>query len=139
MRPSVWYLDLADVLLIAEAALGTDAGELLRAVRRDLAESTLAAPMASFEGHEFYPTFSEKAAVLCSRLIRNHPFLDGNKRIGYVCLIEFVERNGYLWTPPAYDGPHGDETVDVIEKVAAGELDETALAIWIAERIARPA
>ena len=95
--------------------------------------------MASFEGHEFYPTFSEKAAVLCSRLVRNHPFLDGNKRVGYICLIEFVERNGYSWTPPLGDGPHGDETVDVIERVATGELGEAALAAWIEERISRRA
>ena len=137
MRPSIRYLDLADVLLIAEAVLGVDAGELLRTVRLELAESALGAPMASFEGHEFYPTFSEKAAVLCSRLVRNHPFLDGNKRVGYICLIEFVERNGYSWTPPLGDGARGDETVDVIERVATGELDEATLATWIAERIRR--
>jgi len=139
LKPSIRYLDLADVLLVAESVLGVIAGELLRTMRLDLAESALGAPMASFEGHEFYPTFSEKAAVLCPRLVRNHPFLDGNKRVGYMRLIEFVERNGYSWTPPLGDGPRGDETVDVIERVATGELGEAALAAWIAERISRRA
>ena len=78
-----------------------------------------------------YPIFAEKAAVLCSRLIRNHPLLDGNKRVGYICLLEFIERNGYSWSPPPGDTPDGDETVDVIEKVAARKIDEPTLARWI--------
>lgn len=135
MKRSVRYLDLADFLLIAEAVLGVHAGELVYTGRLDLAESALAAPSASFEGHEFYPVFSDKAAVFCSRLIRNHPLLDGNKRVGYLCLVEFVERNGYTWSPPPGDAQSGDETVDVIEKVAAGDIDEPTLASWIEERI----
>jgi death-on-curing protein len=129
-------LDLADFLLIAEAVLGVDADELAHAGQLNLAESALAAPSASFEGQEFYQTFPEKAAVLCSRLIRNHPLFDGNKRVGYICLIEFVERNGYSWNPPPGDNPDGDETVRIIEKVAASEIDESALARWIKDRIA---
>lgn len=129
-------LDLTDFLLIAEAVLGVDADELAHAGQLNLAESALAAPFASFEGQEFYPTFPEKAAVLCSRLIRNHPLLDGNKRVGYICLIEFVERNGYSWSPPPGDNPDGDETVRIIEEVAASEIDESALARWIKDRIA---
>ena len=74
--------------------------------------------------------------LLCSRLIRNHPLFDGNKRVGYICLIEFVERNGYSWNPPPGDNPDGDETVRIIEKVAASEIDESALARWIKDRIA---
>jgi death-on-curing protein len=107
---AVRYLDLADFLLIAEAVLGVDARELAYAARLNLAESALAAPSATLEGHEFYPTFPEKAAVLCSRLIRNHPLPDGNKRVGYLCLIELVERNGRLWSPHTLERPslHAD-------------------------------
>jgi death-on-curing protein len=95
VRRPVRYLELADFLLIAEAVLGVDARELAYPARLNLAESALAAPSATFEGHEFYPTFATKAAVLCSRLIRNHSLPDGNKRVGDLCLVEFVERNGY--------------------------------------------
>lgn len=135
MSQAVRYLNLVDVLLIAEAVLGVDARELAYAARLDLAESALAAPAATFEGRQFYPAFADKAAVLCSRLIRNHPFPDGNKRVGYLCLVEFVERNGYSWNSPAGDDRDGDETVRMIEGVAAGETDELTLARWIGERI----
>ena len=136
MTPSVHYLDLVDFLLIAEAVLGIEARELAYVARLDLAQSALAAPSAAFEDHEFYPTFPEKAAVLCSRLIRNHPLPDGNKRVGYLCLVEFVERNGYSWGAPAGDGADSDETVEIIEGVASGQIDERALTQWIEKRLA---
>jgi death-on-curing protein len=132
---AIRYLDLADFLLIAEAVLGVDAGQLLRRTRLDLAQSALAAPSASFEAVEFYPSFAQKAAVLCYHLIQNHPLLDGNKRVGYLCLVEFVERNGRVWTPPPADIPDGDETVSMIESVAAGRVSQASLALWIEERV----
>jgi death-on-curing protein len=131
----VFYLDLADFLVIAEAVLAISAEDLMLTTRLDLAASALAAPTAAFEGHVFYPRFEDKAAVLCARIIRNHPLVDGNKRVGYLCLVEFVGRNGFEWTPPASDGPDGDETVRVIDDVAAGRLAEAQLAHWISERL----
>lgn len=73
------YLDLADYLLIAEAVTGIPAETLGRLPRLDLAESALHAPQAEFGGVEFYPDFVVKAAVLCSRLLRNHPLPDGTR------------------------------------------------------------
>lgn len=135
----VRYLDLVDFLLIAEAALGIEVATLQRMTSLHLAESALAAPAAEFGGIEFYPDFASKAAVLCSRVIRNHPLPDGNKRMGFLCAVEFVERNGYTWHPPSADQADGDETVEIIEAVAAGDIDEVALTRWVAERLERRA
>lgn len=76
-----------------------------------------------------------KAAVLCSHLIRNHPLPDGNKRVGFLCTVEFAERNGYEWESPTGDEPAGEETVNVIEQVAAGEVTVHDLAVWIGQRL----
>jgi death on curing protein len=129
------YLDLADFLLIAEAVLDIPAEDLAHAGRLELAESALHAPAASFGGVEFYPDLARKTAVLAARLINNHPLPDGNKRVGYLCALEFVARNRGSWTYPP-DDPDGDVTVAVIEGVAAGEIDEDDLTAWIAERLA---
>lgn len=129
------YLDLADLLLIAEAALGVSAEDFARVAQLNLAASALNSPAAEFGGVEFYPEFPMKAAVLCSHLIRNHPLPDGNKRVGFLCTVEFAERNGYVWEPPAGDDPGGEETVKVIEQVAAGEIAVHDLAEWIAQRL----
>lgn len=101
-----------------------------------MADSALHAPAAEFGGIEFYPDLPAKTAVLVSRIIRNHPLPDGNKRVGYLCGLEFVARNGGTWTKPKADEPDGDETVAVIEAVAAGDLDEETLQDWVAARLA---
>jgi death on curing protein len=128
------YLDLADFLLIAEAVLEIPAENLARAGRLELAESALHSPAAEFGGVEFYPDLASKTAVLASRLIGNHPLPDGNKRVGYLCALEFVVRNGGTWTHPP-DDPEGDETVAMIEGVAAGAIGEDELAVWIVQRL----
>ena len=131
------YLDLADLLLIAEAVLEVPAERLLTVTRVDLAESALHAPAAEFGGVEFYTDLATKTAVLASRIIGNHPLPDGNKRVGYLCALEFVARNGGTWTYP-HDDPDGDITVATIEGVAASDIAEDDLAQWVAQRLAPP-
>jgi len=126
-------VDLEDYLLAAEAILDRPAEELKYVIKIGLAESALAAPFASFGGIDFYPEPEQKAAVLCSRVARNHALPDGNKRVALYLLIEFLQRNGYHWTEPAGGQ---DEIARVVWDVAAGDMTEDALAEWIRERIA---
>jgi death on curing protein len=120
------HLDLADYLLIAEAVLGVPAEEIARWPGIALAESALHAPTAGFAGVEFYADVIDKAAVLCVRLARNHPLPDGNKRVAYLAMIEFLARNEIEWVPPSVD-----ETVATIEAVAAGRISAHELASWL--------
>lgn len=57
-------------------------------------ESALEAPYQTFDGKELYPSKEEKAARLGYGLVANHPFVDGNKRIGLYVMISFLEVNG---------------------------------------------
>jgi death-on-curing protein len=119
-------LSTEDLLLIAEAVLGVPAEKLARAARLGAAASALAAP-------DRYPDLATKAAVLCSRLVRNHPLPDGNKRVALLAMLELVERNGGRWRPP----PGGqDEIADTVERLAARELSESAFVMWVRERLA---
>lgn len=122
----VEYLDLADYLLIAEAVLSVPAETIAQWPGIGLAESALHAPAMAFDGVEFYPDVIDKAAVLCVRLARNHPLPDGNKRVAYLALVEFLARNHIAWKPPSTD-----ETVATIEGVAAGRISERELADWL--------
>jgi death-on-curing protein len=122
----VAYLDLADYLLLAEAVLGAPAEDLARLPRIGLAESALHALAAGFGGVESYPDLIDKAAVLCVRLARNHPLPDGNERVAYLALVEFLARNDIEWLPPSVD-----ETVATLENVAAGVVGERKLAAWL--------
>lgn len=122
----VEYLDLADYLLIAEAVIGVPAEQIARWPGIGLAESALHAPAAAFEGVELYPDVIDKAVVLCVRLARNHPLPDGNKRVAYLALLEFLAQNDIEWAPPSVDA-----TVATIEGVAAGTISELELADWL--------
>ena len=123
------YLTLAEALVVAEAVTGLDLTTLSRSPRIDLLDSALHAPQASFGGQELYPEFIDKAAVLAVRIARNHPLLDGNKRLAWSCLVMFVMLNGYqLIVPP-------DDAVSTMLAVAAGEVDEAALALWLTDRV----
>lgn len=123
---------LADFLVVAEAVTGlgaTELGSVPHVVAR--AESALAAPFAEFGGREAYPGLATKAAVLCSRLLRNHPLPDGNKRVAYLCMIELIRRNGCEWRPVAPPL----ERVAMVERLAAREIAEAAFAAWLERQI----
>ena len=123
------YLTLAEALVVAEAVTGLDLTTLSRSPRIDLLDSALHAPKASFGGQELYPEFIDKAGVLAVRIARNHPLLDGNKRLAWSCLVMFVMLNGYqLIVPP-------DDAVSTMLAVASGEVDEAALALWLTDRV----
>ena len=61
-----------------------------------LLESAINNPFQTFNGADLYPIIQEKAASLCYGLINNHPFNDGNKRIGVLAMAMFLEYNGYI-------------------------------------------
>ncbi len=125
------YLTLAEALIIAEAVTGIDAVVLARASRVELLDSALHAPQAGFGDEEFYPEFVDKAAVLAVRIARNHPLPDGNKRLAWQALTMFCALNDHsLRVEP-------DEAVETMLAIAAGELDEGAVARWLSPYLSR--
>ncbi len=63
-------------------------------------ESAINRPFMTFDQKELYPTQTEKAAALIESLISNHPFLDGNKRIGYVMMRYFLSKMDLILALP---------------------------------------
>jgi death on curing protein len=59
-------------------------------------ESAIARPFQTFGGEDLYPTIFEKAAALGESLIINHPFVDGNKRTGFLAMISLIEEGNIL-------------------------------------------
>jgi death-on-curing protein len=126
-------IELGDFLLIAEAHLGTSANRLARMPRTiSLGEAALAAPFAGFGDFEAFPRIHEKAAVHCSRIVSYHPLPDGNKRVGYDVMREFLERNEVRFRHP----PEGlDSTAQTIEDLAGGMLAEKDFIAWVRARL----
>lgn len=93
-----------------------------------LLNAALAAPFHTFGGVDLYPTVTEKAARLAYGLIKNHPFVDGNKRVAALALKAFLELNGVQIN----DSP--EDLAVCMYSVAAGEASEDDLIQWLRER-----
>jgi death-on-curing protein len=128
-------IDLAEFLVIAERVLGVDAKALKFAAKLDAAESALAAPFMGFGDTRFYPDPAQRAAIVCSRIVRNHPLPDGNKRTGYLCMLIQLESAGLTFEHP--DGDQ-DKTADVIEALAASTLSEEDFVEWVKSQTSGP-
>jgi death-on-curing protein len=98
---------------------------------RDLGglESAVAQPRMTYGGVDLYPTVVAKAAALCFSLVLNHPFIDGNKRIGHAAMETFLVLHDFELQAEV------DESESIILRLAAGELKRDELIAWIQARI----
>lgn len=90
-----------------------------------LLDSTLNAPFQVFGDTSAYPSLQQKAARLCYGLVKNHPFIDGNKRIGAHAMLVFLAVNGLELSYTQ------QELSDIILQVAAGEKGYDDLLVWL--------
>ncbi len=116
------YLEFDDLLAIATRVLG--APPLVRDA--GLLESAAFRPRASVFGSDAYPTVHEKAGALMESLARNHPLVDGNKRLALAGVIVFLGVNGVRLTAT------NDEAYDFTIEVATGSFADVAA---IAQRL----
>ena len=92
-------------------------------------DSALNTPFQTFSGSELYPDLLSKAARLAFGLIANHPFIDGNKRIGTHAMLIFLRLN---MVTLEYDD---EELITLILETAAGENDDKAILEWLKNHI----
>lgn len=93
--------------------------------------SAIARPFSGFGDTEFYPTPIEKGAAIAESIVKNHPFVDGNKRTGYA-LMEFILReNDFFLTADS------NERYDFVIQIATGEIEFEAIVEWIGKHTAR--
>lgn len=116
------YLTLQDLLTIAERYHLVPVRDL------GLLDSAAHRPSTSLFGDDAYPELPEKAAVLLESLVRNHPLIDGNKRLGWIAAVIFLERNALRVEAEL------DAAYDLVIGIAEGRVDyhESAarLAAW---------
>ena len=122
------YLNLEDVLLIHRRQVEFAGGD---PTIRDMSglQSAVAQPRMSFGGEFLYPTLAEQAAALGFSLIKNHPFLDANKRTGQMAMELFLWLNGFEL------GGTEEDQYDIIFGVASGTVGREKLASWIRDHL----
>lgn len=122
MKAPVW-IDERRALAIHQRVLGLHGGAAgLR--DRALLESALARPRQHYT-YAGKPDIIALAALYASGIVNNHPFLDGNKRTGFVVGILFLELNGYRFNASE------EESARAVIALAAGTLDEDGFAAFL--------
>ncbi len=91
----------------------------------DLLKSALGTPSATFSGQYLHSDIFEMTAAYLFHLVQNHPFVDGNKRVGAVSALVFLILNGYDLEAPE------DLLADTVLTVAKGEMDKAQISIFI--------
>ena len=117
-------LSKSQILLIYDQLI-TETGGSSGLRDEGMLESALNAPFQTFGGEDVYPSLQQKAARLCYGLVKNHPFVDGNKRIGAHAMLVFLALNGVELN-------HSQaELSSIILQLAAGEIEAEDLLRWI--------
>lgn len=126
MNEPIEYLDVEDLIDLAELLLGSPAPI------RDLGllGAAAARPQTSVMGDDAYPAILDKAAALLQSIVKGHPLVDGNKRLGWLATAVFLELNGIDAT--VLDD---DVVYELVMAVAAGshdvdEITELLRRVW---------
>ena len=118
------HLSLAEVIelhrMVIEQAGGLPGLRDLGAL-----ESAVAQPRMIFGGDDLYPSLVEKSAALCFSLVKNHPFVDGNKRVGHAAMETLLVLNGFEIDAST------DEQERLVLALAAGQLSREDLVGWL--------
>ena len=123
-------IDERDALALHGRLLALDGGSAgLRSL--PLLESALARPR-QLHAYGQAPDAIDLAVAYTSGIIRNHPFIDGNKRTGFLVGVLFLELNGYRFTATEEDA------TQAILTLASGKLDEADFTSWLRGDVARP-
>lgn len=88
-------------------------------------DAALKAPLQTFDDCELFPSILDKATRLAYGLIKNHPLVDGNKRIATHAMLIFLSLNGMMLS---YED---EELIDIILKVASSQANESDVYQWI--------
>lgn len=127
-KPPVW-VDERDVLAVHDRLLALHGG--LSGLRdRGLLESALARPRQHYSYAEGIDIV-ELAALYTIGIVQNHPFVDGNKRAGFLAGVLFLELNGFDFTA------NESEVIQSVLGLAAGDIDEAGYAAWMRANVKR--
>ena len=128
MKEPVW-IDERDALTLHDRLVALHGGAA--GLRDDtLLQSALARPKQQFAYAES-PNIIEMAAAYTAGIVRNHPFVDGNKRTGFVVGILFLELNGYRFTA------REEDAAQAVMELAAGNLNEKGYSAFLRANASR--
>ena len=124
------YLSISEIFELHDLIISSSGGS--RGIRDiNTLESAVNQPRQTFDQKDLYPDIVTKAAALCFSLVMNHPFVDGNKRVGHASMETFLILNGYEIISNV------DEQERVMIELAAGKMSRINFSEWLNNHISR--
>jgi death-on-curing protein len=122
------YLSISEVFELHDRILSSSGGS--RGIRDISAlESAVNQPRQTFDRKDLYPDIVTKAAARCFSMVMNHPFVDGNKRVGHAAMETFIILNGYEIIGSV------DEQERVMLELVSGMMSRINFSEWLNNRI----
>ena len=128
MKEPVW-IDERDTLALHDRLLALDGGAA-GVQNVGLLQSALARPQQLY-AYGDVPDTVDMAVAYMAGIVRNHPFVDGNKRTAFVVGVLFLEMNGHRFAASEEDA------TQAVLGLAAGSIDETSFARWLRANVSR--
>ena len=123
MNKETLFLTFAEIIEIHDYQINHFGGsDGLRSV--EMLKSAIGMPSSTFSGEYLHPTIPEMAAAYLFHLVENHPFLDGNKRVGAMASLVFLDLNGY-----EFDATD-EEFTDLVMRVASGKMLKSEVVLF---------
>lgn len=121
-------ISLADILFLHESAIADYGGS--KGVRDEgLLLSAVSRPFQTFDGKELYPGPIEKAAAVAESIISNHPFVDGNKRVGMLAMLAMLYEYGFRLDAS------GDDLYRFIISISTGDVGFDQIVRWLQSNV----
>jgi|TARA_Y100000294_G_scaffold42480_1_gene38745 death-on-curing protein len=122
------YLSLDEILALHREIIFAYGGSV---GIRDIGalESSINQPRVTFDQKDLYPDIVSKAGALCFFLVRNHPFLDGNKRVAHAAMEIFLILNGHEIIAEV------DEQEQIMLRLASGKMSQSDFTVWLKNHI----
>ena len=123
MKKEPLFLTFAEIIEIHDYQIEHFGGsDGLRSV--EMLKSAIGMPSSTFSGEYLHPTIPEMAAAYLFHLVENHPFLDGNKRVGAMAALVFLDLNGY-----EFDATD-EQFTDLVMHVASGKMLKSEVVLF---------
>jgi len=122
------YLSLKEIFTIHDSIILSSGGA---SGIRDLAslKASLGQPRQTFDGNDLYFDLISKASILCYSIVMNHPFIDGNKRVGHAVMEIFLMLNGFEIEASV------DEQEKIMLCLSGGSISREKFEVWLRPNI----
>ena len=123
MNKEPLFLTFAEIIEIHDYQINHFGGsDGLRSV--EMLKSAIGMPSSTFSGEYLHPTIPEMAAAYLFHLVENHPFLDGNKRVGAMASLVLLDLNGY-----EFDATD-EQFTNLVMRVASGKMLKSEVVLF---------